>query len=97
MMSKEKLMTILLAPCISEKANGLQQDLQYVFKVKAYASKQDIAAAVEELFKVKVEKVRVCNVKGKNRKFGSIEGRKKDWKKAYVTLQEGQAIDLGGA
>lgn len=96
-MNKEKLMTILLAPRVSEKAMLLRQNSQYVFKVRTDATKQEIAAAVKELFKVDVEKVRVCNVQGKQRRFGQITGQKKSWKKAYVILKEGQTIDLGVA
>lgn len=96
-MNKEKLMTILLAPRVSEKAMGLRQVSQYVFKVRVNATKPEIAAAVKELFKVDVEKVRVCNVRGKKKRFGQIMGQKRDWKKAYVVLKEGQTIDLGVA
>lgn len=96
-MNKERLMTILLAPKISEKAMILRELNQYTFKVRTDASKHEIASAVEELFKVKVAKVRVCNFLGKQKRFGKSVGRKKDWKKAYVTLQDGQTIDLGVA
>lgn len=96
-MNKERLMTVLLAPRISEKAIQLRDLNQYTFKVRVDATKYEIASAVEELFNVKVAKVRVCNFLGKQRRFGKVMGRKKDWKKAYVTLQDNQKIDLGVA
>jgi len=96
-MIESKLMKIILAPCISEKATKAQMDRQYVFRVADKAEKCDIAKAVKLLFEVDVEAVRVCRVKGKRRNFKNISGRKKDWKKAYVTVKEGQAINLGRA
>lgn len=96
-MNKEKMFTILLAPRVTEKTNELAKDRQYVFKVHQSANKIEIAQAVKTLFNVEVLAVRVCNVKGKKRRFGRFAGKRKDWKKAYVTLKEGQVIDLGVA
>ncbi|EKE01893.1 MAG: Ribosomal protein L25/L23 [uncultured bacterium] len=96
-MNKEKLTKIILAPCISEKSTGIRVDRQYVFRVRSEATKPEIAKAIEFLFDVDVDAVRVSNVGGKRRRFGNIQGRRKDWKKAYVTVKEGQAINLGGA
>jgi len=93
-MSKERLMAILLATRVSEKTTRLQKERQYVFKVHSSANKREVMASVEELFRVKVESVRICNVRGKKRRFGHSNGRKKDWKKAYVALREGHVIDL---
>lgn len=95
-MNKNKLTKIILAPCVSEKSTQAKIDRQYVFKVRKEATKLEIAEAVHSLFKVDVVAVCTSNVKGKARKFGNIQGRRKDWKKAYVTVKEGQAIDLGG-
>lgn len=95
--NEHRIMKILLNPRISEKTTRLQQNNQYVFRVHNAATKKEIMQAVKELFTVEVEKVGVCNVKGKKRRFGRIEGRRKDWKKAYVTLKSGQKIDLGVA
>ena len=95
-MSNERLMKIILAPCVSEKSTMVQVDRQYVFQVKNDATKPEIARAVKLAFGVDVEAVRVINVKGKAKRFGAIQGRKKAWKKAFITLKEGQAINLSG-
>jgi len=96
-MIEDKLMKIILAPCVSEKSTRVQADRQYVFRVSEKAKKGEIAKAVKLLFDVDVDVVRVCRVKGKKRVFKNVVGKKKDWKKAYVTVKEGQAINLGGA
>jgi large subunit ribosomal protein L23 len=96
-MNKEKLTKIILSPCVSEKSTGMRVDRQYVFRVCKEATKIEIASAIKFLFDVDVDVVRTINVQGKKRKFGNIQGRRKDWKKAYVTIKEGQAINLGGA
>jgi large subunit ribosomal protein L23 len=84
----------ILAPVITEKATLLSEQNKVVFQVAATASKDDIAAAVEALFKVNVTKVNTVNVKGKTKRFRGIEGRRSDVKKAVVTLAEGQSIDI---
>jgi large subunit ribosomal protein L23 len=69
-----------------------------VFKVTTDATKPEIKQAVELLFNVKVDAVQVANMKGKSKRFGQKIGRRNDWKKAYISLQAGQEIDLlGGA
>jgi len=68
-----------------------------VFRVRRDASKPEIRAAVEFLFEVKVDTVNVVNQPGKAKRFGRSLGRRSDWKKAYVRLQEGQQIELGGS
>jgi len=94
-MSKERLMKILLAPVVSEKSStAADGSRQYTFKVDTDATKPEISAAVELLFDVKVEKVQTINVNGKRKRFGQIQGKRKDWKKAMVRLQEGQDIDF---
>jgi len=96
-MSNERLLKVLLAPHISEKAAvAADANRQFVFKVLPDANKSEIKGAVEKLFEVKVENVQVSNVKGKSKRFGQIQGRRASWKKAYVTLQEGHDIDLMG-
>jgi large subunit ribosomal protein L23 len=96
--SKERLINVLIAPHVSEKsARVAEQGGQYVFRVRTDATKPEIKAAVEFMFEVKVRTVRVVNQQGKNKRFGRFEGRRSDWKKAYVRLQDGQAIELGGA
>ena len=84
----------ILAPVITEKATMLSEHNKVVFKVAAEATKDDIAAAVEELFKVKVTKVNTLITKGKTKFFRGVKGRRSDVKKAIVTLAEGQSIDI---
>lgn len=97
-MNQERVMQVLLAPHVSEKTTlAADQHNQYVFRVAVDASKPEIRKAVESLFEVQVEKVQVLKNKGKKKRFGQTLGRRKDWKKAYVTLKSGQEIDfLGG-
>ncbi|NGP53257.1 50S ribosomal protein L23 [Thioalkalivibrio sp. XN8] len=97
-MSRERLMTVLLEPHVSEKATlANEQGNQVVFKVRRDATKSEIGKAVELMFEVKVEGVQVATSKGKVKRFGATLGRRSDWKKAYVRLAPGQTIDfLGG-
>ncbi|MDE2357545.1 MAG: 50S ribosomal protein L23 [Alphaproteobacteria bacterium] len=84
----------ILAPLITEKATQLSEQNKVVFKVALDADKETIAVAVEELFKVKVVKVNTLVQKGKTKRFRGRPGRRSDIKKAIVTLQEGQSIDI---
>ena len=94
-MNEERLLKILLAPHVSEKATRVaERHNQIVFKVARDAAKPEIKDAVEVLFKVKVKGVTVVNVKGKRKRFGAIQGRRSDWKKAYVSLETGHEIDF---
>lgn len=96
-MKEERLLKVILSPHLSEKATiASQERRQYVFQVCNSAKKPEVKEAVEQLFKTKVELVRIVNVKSKPKRFGSVLGRSKAWKKAYVTLQEGHQIDLAG-
>ena len=92
--SQERLYSILRAPHMSEKAAMVGEQSQYVFKVAVDATKQEVKAAVELVCSVDVEKVRVVNVKGKVRRARTGVGRRNDWKKAYVSLAQGQEIDI---
>ncbi len=93
--SQERLMQVLLAPQVSEKATYIaDKNEQVVFKVDRSATKPEIKAAVELLFKVDVESVQVANVKGKVKRFGRMTGRRKGWKKAFVCLKPGQEINF---
>jgi large subunit ribosomal protein L23 len=86
---------VIKAPLITEKANILKDDLGKVaFVVAKDASKYDVKEAVERLFKVKVRKVNISNVRGKPRRLGRNVGRRPDWKKAVVTLRAGDRIDF---
>lgn len=97
-MNEERLMKIILSPHVSEKStNVADKHQQVIFKVIQDATKKEIKAAIEYLFKVKVKKVTVCNMKGKRKTFKQIPGRRKTWKKAYVSLQEGHDINFAGA
>jgi large subunit ribosomal protein L23 len=84
----------ILAPVITEKATVLTEQNKVVFQVAKDATKDEIAAAVEELFKVRVIKVNTLITKGKTKRFRGILGKRSDVKKAIVTLQEGQTIDI---
>lgn len=84
----------ILSPIITEKATLLSEQNKVVFRVADDASKDEIASAVEALFKVKVVKVNTLNVKGKTKRFRGVVGRRNDVKKAIVTLAEGQSIDV---
>lgn len=97
-MSEAHLMNILRAPVISEKSSAAQQDKNtLVFKVLKDATKDEIKAAVETLFNVKVEAVRTLNFQGKVRRTARGFGKRSDWKKAYVTLPEGTQLDIEDA
>lgn len=94
MMSREQLMSVLVGPHVTEKSQRMMQNAnQYTFRVRRNATKTEIKAAVELMFDVKVSAVQVVNEPGKKRRFGKMTGRTQDWKKAYVSLIEGQAID----
>jgi large subunit ribosomal protein L23 len=96
--SKDWLAGVVIAPHVSEKsARVATEGNQYVFRVRTDATKPEIRAAVEVLFEVKVDKVRVVNQPGKAKRFGRSLGRRSDWKKAYVRLAEGQKIEMGGS
>ena len=90
-----QLMNIVLAPVVSEKSTFVaDRNRQYVFRVSDRATKPEIKAAVELMFKIKVDSVTVLNVKGKERRFGRSIGRRRSWKKAYVRLAAGQEINF---
>jgi len=98
MINEERLLKVIMAPNISEKATmSAESNNTVVFKVATDANKAEIKAAVEKLFEVEVTGVRTLNVKGKVKRTGARFGRRSDWKKAYVTLSEGSDIDFVGA
>ena len=97
-MNDERALTILLEPHVSEKsAQSTAAGRLYAFKVMRDATKPEIREAVEQLFAVKVESVRIVNIKSTAARFGRTKGRHKAWKKAYVGLGPNQEIDLGTA
>ena len=96
-MNEERLLSVLTAPHVSEKSTRIADaNRQFVFKVMRDARKPEIKRAVELLFKVEVDRVRVANFQGKRKSFGRTRGRRSDWKKAYVTLKPGHDIDFAG-
>lgn len=97
-MRQERLLKIIKSPHISEKATiRIEKNNEYVFEVIDNATKPEIKDAVELLFKTKVKLVRVVNVRPKTKLFRGVEGKRKGWKKAYVTLQADQKLDILGA
>ena len=97
-MKNERLLTTILAPHISEKATrGSEKNNEYVFHVAESATKPVIKDAIKHLFNVEVKTVRIVNVRPKKKLFRGFEGNRKTWKKAYVTLQADQKLDLVGA
>jgi large subunit ribosomal protein L23 len=93
--SQERLLNVLVAPQISEKATYVaDKNEQVIFRVAPDATKPEIKAAVEMVFKVNVKSVQVSCVKGKQKRFGRYMGRRSNWKKAYVCLAPGQEINF---
>ena len=93
-MNRERMYQIVRLPHVSEKTARLQADSnQYAFEVARDADKQEIRQAIEGLFEVNVDDVRVVNVKGKAKSFRMRPGRQKNWKKAYVRVRAGQSIE----
>ena len=94
-MNDHRLMQIILAPIVTEKATFVaEKNNQVAFRVIADATKPEIKAAVELLFKVEAEAVQVLNRKGKAKRFGRFVGRRRNERKAYVSLKDGQEINL---
>jgi large subunit ribosomal protein L23 len=94
-MLKMDLYNVLISPLITEKSNTVaEKNEQVVFKVLKQATKQDIKAAFELAFNAEVASVRVLNVHGKAKRFGRFNGRRDNWKKAYISLKPGQNFDL---
>lgn len=94
-MNLERLMMVLIDPITSEKTTRIgEQSNQFAFRVLKSATKDEIKQAVEHLFKVAVKSVSIVNVSGKTKRFRFTQGRRSDWKKAYVALKPGQEIDF---
>ena len=94
-MNTERLLMVLREPHTSEKSTYLaDKKKQHTFKVLKDATKDEIKQAVEYLFQVKVKHVRVMNMQGKRKRFKQMNGKRNDWKKAFVSLQEGYDINL---
>jgi large subunit ribosomal protein L23 len=92
---QERLFNVLMAPIVSEKSTMIaDKHEQVAFRVRPDATKQEVKAAVEMLFKVEVEKVSILNTKGKEKRFGRFEGKRGNVRKAYVSLKPGQEINF---
>ena len=90
-----RLATVLLAPVVSEKGTYIaDKHSQVIFKVMPNATKPEVKAAVEAMFKVEVDSVQIANVGGKKKRFGQYAGQRRSWKKAYVCLKPGQEINF---
>ena len=93
--NQERLMQVLIAPQVSEKSTFVgEKNNQFVFRVLQDATKPEIRAAVELMFKVEVNRVQTANTKGKEKRFGRFVGRRRNWKKAFVSLKPGQEINF---
>lgn len=93
--NNELVLKLIRRPHISEKTTSIAVNHnQYTFEVKKDANKSGVKCAIEKLFNVKVDDVRIVNVKGKKKTFKQVKGRRNNWKKAYVKLQEGHKIDF---
>jgi len=93
-MREEELYDVIRAPLVTEKSTMVSESNQIMFKVAMSATKQDIKEAVERLFNVRVVAVNTLIRKGKNKRFRGVKGQQSDFKKAIVTLDEGQTIDI---
>jgi large subunit ribosomal protein L23 len=94
-MSQDRLFSVLLGPIVSEKSTMIgEKHEQVAFRVKHDATKPEVKAAVELLFKVQVDSVQILNQKGKQKRFGRFEGRRSNVRKAYVRLKPGQEINF---
>ena len=88
------LTRVIVRPVVTEKTTDMGENDKYVFEVASEANKAEVKQAVEKFFGVKVVDVRTLNMKGKPKRLGRYMGRRKDWKKAIVTVQSGDKIDL---
>jgi large subunit ribosomal protein L23 len=96
-MNQERLLKVLLSPIVSEKTTQIgEKNNQVAFRVVPDATKPEVKAAVELLFKVQVSSVNLLNAKGKAKRHGRTSGRRRDNRKAYVCLAAGQEINFGG-
>ncbi len=93
-MRQEELYDVIRSPVVTEKSTMASENSQVVFKVSMTATKPEIQEAVERLFNVKVVAVNTLIRKGKTKRFKGVRGQQSDFKKAIITLEEGQAIDI---
>ena len=90
----QKAYQVLVKPLITEKAANIGAENKYVFMVSAQANKVEIAKSIDQVYGVKPTKVNILNYEGKKVRFGRVQGRRRDWKKAIVTLPAGKSINV---
>ena len=90
------LYNTILSPIVTEKATQVSEKNQFVFKVRIDSNKKEIKKAIEKLFKVKVKNIKTIKIKGKNKVFKGTKGKRADYKKAIVSLKEGENLDYSG-
>ena len=95
-MSEKNFFDVLVSPVVTEKSSMLSESNKVVFKVSMQCSKRDIKKSIESLFKVKVKSVNTLRRRGKTTNFKNIKGKRKDFKHAIITLEDGQSIDVMG-
>lgn len=91
---RERMLAVIRAPVVTEKSTLIGEHNQITFRVAMDATKPEILQAVESLFSVKVKKVNTMRVKGKTKRFRGVLGKRADWKKAVVTLEDGHSVDV---
>lgn len=91
-----KLYNTILSPVITEKATKVSEKNQYIFKVRLHSNKKEIKEAIEKLFKVKVKNVNTIKIKGKSKMFKGTKGKRSDYKKAIICLNDGENLDYSG-
>ena len=95
-MATENIYKVILSPLITEKSTKISENNQYVFKVTIDSNKKEIKNAIEKLFKVKVKNINTTRIKGKSKIFKGTRGKRSDYKKAIVSLNEGESLDYSG-
>ena len=95
-MVTENIYKVILSPLITEKSTKISENNQYVFKVTIDSNKKEIKNAIEKLFKVKVKNINTTRIKGKSKIFKGTRGKRSDYKKAIVSLNEGESLDYSG-
>ena len=93
---KKNIYNIIKNPVVTEKTTKIAENNQFVFKVDVSSSKESIKMAVEKIFKVKVKSINTIKIKGKTKIFKGTKGRRADYKKAIVSLKEGENLDYSG-
>ena len=93
---RKNIYNIIKNPVVTEKTTKIAENNQFVFKVDVSSSKESIKMAIEKIFKVKVKNINTIKIKGKTKVFKGTKGRRADYKKAIVSLKEGETLDYSG-